>query len=518
MTSYYFSQKMQDALESYISCRCWTNSVDESSMKKYCNEFIDILSNNFKVSQFSQLKPSHIISYFNQCSTPWKYVSYSAHFLKYLAENKHTTASFEYMTSRIGFPYIEKQLQISPDLFKEEGTVSADSLYSTIDSVKSVMKQFDYSQVAINIAVKGIKLYCLYLQEFNLKASIDSIYIWIKEIDRIIGRKCHFGVGIFFALKIATNEEISLDDYVHHIHRISERPLAFPKWARSWIDKYEDFRKLQCLHTEKSHIYRLISFLSQKNIVSFEQITPQLLIDFYLQDEHSTPGGNHASTLEVKKFLIFLAENKIIRFSVVAALPNNKSNSVRPVKILSQEQIDAIKEFCNSELNTKDSRLRVAFELALLAGLRQVDIVNLRLENISPDEMTLTFFQKKTKKQIKIPLPESVLNAICDYLETDRGNYENDRLLLGVNAPHAPIQHSIFQSYDKTKFNCSAFSMHMLRKTFATSLMNAGVNFQHIAELLGHSGMGTVHIYLSASETMLRDCCLSLDGIDSEVV
>ena len=518
MTSSIVSQKLQDALESYISGRCWTNSVNESTMKKYCNDFLDFLSNNFNVSEFCQLKPSHIISYFNQCSNPFKYISYSAHFLKYLVDNKHISASFEYMTSRIGFPYIEKQLQISSNLFNKDGTVSADSLYETIDSVRNVMRKFDYSNGPINTAVKGIKLYCLYLLEFNLKATIDNIYIWIKELDLIFGKNCHFGGGVFFAFKTALNEEISLDDYAHHIHRVSERPLAFPEWAKSWVDKYENFRKLQGRHTDKSHIYRLVTFLSQKNIDRFELITPQLLIDFYLQDEHSTLGGKHATTLGVKKFLIFLAENKIIKFSVVAALPNNKANRASPVKILSQEQIGAIKEFCNSELNTKDNRLRVAFELALLSGLRRVDIVNLRLDNINPDEMTLTFVQKKTKKHIKIPLPESVLKAICDYLETDRGNYNNDRLLLGVNAPHAPIQRNIFQSEDKRKLNCDPFSMHMLRKTFATSLMNAGVNFQHIAELLGHSGIATVHIYLSASETMLKDCCLSLEGIETEVV
>ena len=113
----------------------------------------------------------------------------------------------------------------------------------------------------------------------------------------------------FFAFKTALNEEISLDDYAHHIHRVSERPLAFPEWAKSWVDKYENFRKLQGRHTDKSHIYRLVTFLSQKNIDRFELITPQLLIDFYLQDEHSTPGGKHSSTLEVRRFLIFLAEN-----------------------------------------------------------------------------------------------------------------------------------------------------------------------------------------------------------------
>lgn len=50
---------------------------------------------------------------------------------------------------------------------------------------------------------------------------------------------------------------------------------------------------------------------------------------------------------------------------------------------------------------------------------------------------------------------------------------------------------------------------HVLRKTFATALLNRGSNPTEIADMLGHADMANVHKYLSLDEKRMQLCSLS---------
>ena len=64
------------------------------------------------------------------------------------------------------------------------------------------------------------------------------------------------------------------------------------------------------------------------------------------------------------------------------------------------------------------------------------------------------------------------------------------------------------------ELNCEKFTMHQLRKTFASVMLSEGVDFTLIAHQLGHSDFSNLDVYLAAPDDMLRELCLDFSGFE----
>ena len=86
--------------------------------------------------------------------------------------------------------------------------------------------------------------------------------------------------------------------------------------------------------------------------------------------------------------------------------------------------------------------------------------------------------------------------------------------MLRSRAPHCKLKSADGVRQRATGLNCDHFTLHQLRKTFASLLLRSGVNFQLIADALGHANAETVHVYLSTDLEMLRSCCFPFTGFE----
>lgn len=155
--------------------------------------------------------------------------------------------------------------------------------------------------------------------------------------------------------------------------------------------------------------------------------------------------------------------------------------------------------------------------LALRTGLRAVDIINLKLDNLDWKNSKIILVQQKTKEPLEVPLTKDVGWAIIHYLRSGRPKSDNPYVFLRHHPPFEKISSSTaLNGMLKSRITAahlrfdSPHAMHSFRHTFATHLMNNKTPIPIICSLLGHTNVKSTDNYLRADIQNLRQCSLKL--------
>ena len=162
------------------------------------------------------------------------------------------------------------------------------------------------------------------------------------------------------------------------------------------------------------------------------------------------------------------------------ALPSLKGDTKLPV-ILNRAEL--------KELFAAPALLKQRIVLALIysAGLRGQEVINLKISDVDLERKTLHIRQSKYKKDRVVPLAEAMAVGLRKYLAA-----ENPHVWL-FNGKEADGRYSVRglswvmrENLKKTSITKSV-NLHSLRHSYATHLLEQGVNIVTLKELLGHS-------------------------------
>ena len=131
-----------------------------------------------------------------------------------------------------------------------------------------------------------------------------------------------------------------------------------------------------------------------------------------------------------------------------------------------------------------------------LTGLRLGETRHLRLEDINWSRKTIVLRQTKNGKTRLVPVCDKafvLLTEIRQYLGDKGWVFPNTASTAPVSEPRR-LQKALC-----TKAGISAYTIHELRHTFATRLVETGADIHTVKELLGHSSIKVTEIYLHAS-------------------
>jgi site-specific recombinase XerD len=141
---------------------------------------------------------------------------------------------------------------------------------------------------------------------------------------------------------------------------------------------------------------RFLTFLDSNGVFGENGITPKVIKDFQVQDNHSTVEGKNAYAIKIRGFLRFLARKGLVPETLELAVSTEMAPHTSIVTTLSDNQIDAIYTFrqnANCPIQLRNAAIML---LGLRMGLRSSDIANLNLTDISWKESTLSIIQQKT--------------------------------------------------------------------------------------------------------------------------
>lgn len=188
------------------------------------------------------------------------------------------------------------------------------------------------------------------------------------------------------------------------------------------------------------------------------------------------------------------------------ALPSLKGNTKLPVILNRQE----LKELFSAPTLLKQ---RIVLTLIYSAGLRGQEVINLKISDIDFERKTIHIRQSKYKKDRIVPLAESMAVGLKKYLKA-----ENPHIWL-FNGKEPDGRYSVRglswvmrENLKKTSIT-KAVNLHSLRHTYATHLLEQGVNIVTVKELLGHSDITTTMIYLHVAQCQLVQAHSPLDTL-----
>ena len=204
--------------------------------------------------------------------------------------------------------------------------------------------------------------------------------------------------------------------------------------------------------------------------------------------------------------LRFLYRHTLPRDWHVERIPFGKKPKTLPA-VLSGEEVHQLFE-C-----VKRIKQRTVFLTLYAAGLRLSEALQLRVADIDSRRMQLLVAHGKGNKQRLVPLSPRLLEALRQYWNELRPNFylfpgkTNDRPLSG-----SAIQKSCKRAAQQAGLN-KHVTPHTLRHSYATGLLEAGVDLLTIGQLLGHSRFSSTLIYLHVRRPHLISTPSPLDWL-----
>lgn len=217
--------------------------------------------------------------------------------------------------------------------------------------------------------------------------------------------------------------------------------------------------------------------------------------------------GLSASTIhQVINALRFLFVDLYRRPFDAGTLPRPKKTKKLPV-ILSHEEILRI-------LNTTENvKHRTLLMMTYSAGLRVGEVVRLQVKDIDGERKLIHVQDAKGKKDRYTLLSDTMLSTLRDYYRRYR---PEGHLFPGADRrkhlSERTAQH-VFYEATRAAGITKSVSIHSLRHSFATHLLESGVDLRYIQEILGHSSSKTTEIYTHVSRKVLGKISNPLDQI-----
>jgi len=166
--------------------------------------------------------------------------------------------------------------------------------------------------------------------------------------------------------------------------------------------------------------------------------------------------------------------------------------------VLSKEEVKAILEA------PKNHKHRCMLSLIYACGLRRSELLHLKAENINSKRHLLIILNAKGKKDRIIPISDKVIEMLREYYKLYKPRVW---LFEGQNAgeqySEQSLQSVLKQSIEKCKIK-KPVTLHWLRHSYATHLLEGGTDLRYIQELLGHKSSRTTEIYTHVSTKSIQ--------------
>ncbi|MBQ8292588.1 MAG: tyrosine recombinase XerC [Bacilli bacterium] len=219
--------------------------------------------------------------------------------------------------------------------------------------------------------------------------------------------------------------------------------------------------------------------------------------------------NRHISSL--RSFYRFLQRKEYVKdnlFSEVETLKNQKNLP----HFLYNNEVAAM--FNAIDVSTASGRRNLAIlELLYGSGVRVSELCSLTEKSIDFSNETLKVFGKGHKERY-VPISSKAKDALKNYLALGRPellmrNEENNPEELFLNFHGGPLTprgvRVILNDIVDKAADTFKVSPHMLRHTFATSLLDGGADLRSVQEMLGHVNLSTTQIYTHVSKEKIKE-------------
>jgi integrase/recombinase XerD len=297
--------------------------------------------------------------------------------------------------------------------------------------------------------------------------------------------------------KINASYKAILDEYTVWLDT-----LGYSKWV---------------LKSSKIALHEFLKWLEEKQVQSINLLNGRHIKDYHnfletrpnkqFKERLLSVAQLNKSFVAIDKFLEFLHSYGVVN----APVPTNRrfmldeQERIRKIEVLTQEQIktlyscisDTYPSFNFAERQPKHYELRLIFTLYYGCGLRRSEGWNLQIKDIDFDRKTVFVHQGKNYKDRIVPMAAGVYKELQDYIYNFRHKLKlNHNRLFISDICTLRLRLKYLQTYcDDEGIKAKNLTLHGLRHSIATHLLQNGMCLENIALFLGHSSLDSTQIY-----------------------
>lgn len=225
----------------------------------------------------------------------------------------------------------------------------------------------------------------------------------------------------------------------------------------------------------------------------------------YIYDKKLTSKSisRHLSTL--RTYYDFLKKEKIVTNNIFKNIKNPKIEKKIPNFIARDKLEEIFNSFNSSDL---DIRNRLIVELLYATGLRVGELVSIKINDIDFNAQSIKVLGKGSKERY-VFYNNTTAKVLNNYLKIRRKKIKKETSYLLLNDLGTPIKEAkVRKIIHDILIKCgikSNITPHTFRHTFATDLLNEGLDLVNVKELLGHSSLNTTSIYTHITNERIKE-------------
>lgn len=271
---------------------------------------------------------------------------------------------------------------------------------------------------------------------------------------------------------------------------------------QAWVDKFIVAKQIdgcagRTLHSYKYNLTRFATYIEKR----ITKVSTDDIRDYigYLANTRKLKTSSlqlHIGTL--RTFFGWIHAEGVIKRNPMARIKSLKIDKRSLRHSLTNEQLERVRDSCETY------REKAIIEFFVSTGCRLGEVAGLQLDDVNLEQRSATVIGKGSKRRTVYFSSRSKL-MVEMYLHQRRGG---SALFSSIKAPYPPLEASAIRRIIKIIGKRAGLSFnlhpHLLRHTFASQAINAGMEITAIQRLLGHEDVSTTQIYAELNESEVR--------------
>jgi len=274
------------------------------------------------------------------------------------------------------------------------------------------------------------------------------------------------------------------------------------------------------LHEKNYSVHTITSY--SKDLESFSE---------FINDEYGQTVIKDVNYSQIRSWIITLVETNIsnrtinrkisslnsyykylLKTEEITSNPLAKHKALKTSKKVqvpfSENEIQIVLNELQKETDFEGLRNKLIVELFYATGIRRVELVQIKMNDLDLANKTLKVLGKRNKERY-IPLIDTVIKTAETYIKK-RNELQNieDKSFLFLTKKGLKIYETLVYRIINDYFSIASTkvkrSPHIIRHSFATHLLNQGADLNAVKELLGHSSLAATQVYTHNSISELK--------------
>lgn len=278
---------------------------------------------------------------------------------------------------------------------------------------------------------------------------------------------------------------------------------------KTWLDRMSEDMRLRDFSTRTQEGYlaatrQYIDWLERDPKTAGEEDVRRYFL-YLREDKKLAPSSIHVLMYALRFFFTFTLRKELKVFELLRV---NKPRQL-PV-VLSQPEVRSVLGVVREPVR------RMALVTIYALGLRLNEGLSLETGHIDSERLTVWVRNGKGAKDRGVPLPRPLLGRLRRYWKAERPASDTPYLFV-VAGGTAPLHESTLQkTFTAARADAGLTkqaSIHTLRHSYATHLLEAGISLRTIQHVLGHRSLRTTEIYMHVTHPGLERLQETLDRL-----